>query len=865
MRYLLLIFGFLFAVYVYGQSTLSESNDFNGIVLKTEKRFANGYKGKGSGYKQFKRWEDFIQYRLDENGEIVNNTAMSWLALESIKKKDNHTNTRTNGFWTELGPDSWANDKNADGNIGGWNPGNGRLNEIAFPSTGIDVFYVGAATGGLWKTTDNASSWIPLTDGLPNIGISGIAISHTNHDHIYILTGDGDSGALSTIGVLKSTDGGSTWSKTGLEFGPWERKRPFELKMNPNNSNEIIAATSHGIYKTDNGGETWPLKSYNYYFDIEYNPSNPDTVYASTPDSIMRSVDGGDNWKKVHDLESIAYSASRIELAVTIANPNKVYAVLGDSAAYRGVWISSDRGDTWQRHYNPNGPNILGYDINGNDTKSQSKYDLAIDVSPYDEDQIFVGGINIWKSDDEGDNWSRISWSIDEDPHSEYVHGDIHELIFRGSELFAGTDGGIYSTTTVGTYWTDLSDGLRIMQPHKIGISHSNTNLVLLGTQDNGSNKYSGTYTVDHVRGADGFECIFSSSDNNTIFTSAQYGAVEKSIDGGYSFTMLVPENKATKSFNNSLILRPILENRLFLPEEMNIKYYDLAGSLIGVRPVPQDSANNIRFIQMSSTNDQVMLVCVSGSTSYGSQDSLWITDNIYAANPSWTNITSNLPVNNRTIKNSAIDPNNVNHIVVVFSGYSDGFKVFETWNNGASWNNISYDLENIPVNCTVFDPEIDSSFYIGTDVGVFYYKAGSTNWTYFSNGLPAIIITELEINTNDDLLYAGTYGRGIWKSPIYSNCPSNYNLTSGNDPSNPDYTGVQYYEASNNIVSTREIQGGLGTDVHYQAGVFVDLKPGFEVKGGNEFRTVSAGCGEVVLSTMKVEEVVNKTKKTNQ
>ena len=865
MRYLLIFIVSFFSLLIYGQKNNVETQDFEKEVDEKESAYRNSYKGKGSGYKQFKRWEDFIQNRLDENGNIVNNSAMSYNALESLKKSGKITNNRTNGYWTELGPDTWVNDKNASASIGGWNPGNGRINEIAFPFSGTSVFYVGAATGGLWKTTNNANSWFPLTDGLPNIGISGIAISHTNPDHIYIQTGDGDSGVLYSIGVLKSEDGGGSWFKTALEFGPSQRNRAFELKMNPNNSQEIIAATSSGLYKTDDGGVTWPKKSTAYYYDIEYNPSNTDIVYASTGDSIMKSIDGGDNWNKVLDLSAITYKKCRIEIAVTIANSDKVYAILGDSAAYRGIWVSSNRGVNWTRHYNNNDPNIIGNSLLGDDVKSQSNYDLAIAVSPNDDDQIYVGGINIWRSDDGGDNWTRVTYWVDQDPYTEYVHGDIHELIFRGSELFTGTDGGIFSSTTTGSTWNDLSSGLRIMQPHKIGISNTNTSLVLLGTQDNGTNKYTGTYTVEHVRGADGFECIISSSDNNHIFTSSQYGAVEKSTDGGTSFVSLIPKDQSTKIFNNSLILRPILENSLIQPRGNKIDYYDLNGSFIDSVAIQHDSPKTVKFIHMSKTNNKMLVAGIFGSTGDGSSDSVWMTTDFFAANPIWTNITSNLPSERNVIRNAAIDPSNNNHIVVVFSSYYNGLKVFETWNKGGIWNNISHDLENIPVNCAVFDPEVDNSFYIGTDIGVFYLNSGSMNWTYYSNGLPPVIITELELNTNNNLLYAGTYGRGIWRSPIYSDCPTSYSLTPENDPNNPDYTGRQYYEASIGIISTREIKGGLGTDVHYQAGIYVDLKPGFEVTGGNMFRTVSALCGEIVLSVNKEENINSETKDINQ
>ncbi|NQU35008.1 MAG: hypothetical protein HQ521_17415 [Bacteroidetes bacterium] len=820
---------------------------FQQLVNKTELSYKNKDKGKGSGYKQFKRWEDFVEKRLDENGNIVNNTAMSFTAYKNMKKKGMVQNTRSNGYWTELGPETWTNnpDPYPSSQQGGWNPGNGRINEIAFPATNSDIIYAGASGGGLWKTSDGGSSWLPLTDAMPNLAISGIAISHTNPDDIYILSGDGDSRDLTSIGVLKSTDGGSSWSQTFLTFSANQIHYGYELKMDPDSSSNLIAVTTNGLWKTNNGADSWSKKSDFTFNDIVYNESNADTIYASGKTEVVRSADRGNTWVQVLDLSGIAQGNSRIELAVTNYNSDKVYAVLGDTAGYRGLWISSDRGQNWVRHFDADGPNILGYDLLGNDEKSQATYDLAITVSPYDENQIFVGGINIWRSDDGGDNWSINSfWRQDLESY-EYVHADIHELIFRGSMLYAGCDGGIFYTSTIGNNWLDLSGGLKIMQPHKIAISNSNTDLVYLGTQDNGCNKYTGTTTVENVRGADGFECLILPTNNNIVFTSSQNGSVSKSVDGGTTFSNIIAGNSETKRFNCPLILRSLSQNRLILPKNKDVDVYNLDGVLLNTKTIPQVGGSGILNLNMSTSNDNIMMASILGSTDDGSSDSVWITNNFFAATPIWTNITSNLPTQRAIISAVLADPSNSDHLIVSFRLYVAGSKVFESWNGGNSWINISYNLENVPINCIAIDTEIDSSFYIGTDVGVLYKDAGATSWTYYGNGMPSVIVNELEINTTDNLIYAATYGRGLWKSALYTVCPNYYSLTPENDPSNPNYTGVQHYEASGFILSTRSIVGGHGTDVVYEAGEYIDLKAGFVVKQGNKFEALTDGCGQ--------------------
>jgi len=687
---IILLFFYLGSITLSAQyyTKTASKNNFELSVKKIEQHYKDQDKGRGSGYKQFKRWEEFVQKHLDENGNRINSTAMSFAAYEKMQ----NSGERSNGYWVELGPNGWTNDPDPypDTEQGGWNPGNGRVNEIAFHPTDTNIIYVGASGGGLWKTSDGGSSWTSLTDGMPNLAISGIAVSHTDPDVIYILTGDGDSWDLMSIGVLKTTDGGALWQQTGLTFGCDDLIVGTELKMDPSNSSVLIATTSDGIYKTINAGETWYRVEQGLFYDIEYNPANSDTIYASTNVAIFRSVDHGDSWQLNNNLTVYTNSEyrPRVELAVTPANSNKVYAILGDKYYYRGVFISSNRGTTWVRHYDDMDPNILGGNADGSSLNTQAHYDLAIEVSPVNENRIFVGGINIWKSLDSGDHWSITShWRQDRDAY-EYVHADIHELIYNGNTLYAGCDGGIFKTTSSGTIWTDISEGLGIMQPHKIGIINTNTNLVYMGTQDNGVNKYSGSTTVDHVRGADGFECIIMPSNSDTVFSSRQYGTIELSTDGGITFSVIIDGN-SLKLFNNPLMLKPGNHDRLIYSQEDDLIVTWLDGTLDFWKDIIGPIDNKTRTFDISQSDNNLLIAASIGVSYHNEADSIWMTEVFFDKNNyEWSNITSNLPTESGIISDLAIDPSDNNHFVVSYSGYLAGKKVFETWNRGTHWHN---------------------------------------------------------------------------------------------------------------------------------------------------------------------------------
>ncbi len=165
------------------------------------------------------------------------NAYQEYLGFEGIQKPTPDPNLSpeiTNGSWYFLAPSSWIN------GASGYNPGVGRLNCVAFHPTSATTIFVGAPSGGMWKTTNDGGSWTNLCDGLPAIGVSGIVIHPTNANIIYILTGDGDGGDTKSIGVLKSTNGGTTWETTGLSWGINENVRGYKLRMSPSNNSTFV-------------------------------------------------------------------------------------------------------------------------------------------------------------------------------------------------------------------------------------------------------------------------------------------------------------------------------------------------------------------------------------------------------------------------------------------------------------------------------------------------------------------------------------------------------------------------------------------------------------------------------------------------
>jgi hypothetical protein len=517
-------------------------------------------------------------------------------------------------------------------------------------------------------------------------------------------------------------------------------------------------------------------------------------------------------------------------IGVTPNNNHYVYLFAGPSysnGTFVGMYRSYDSGVNF--YVKSTTPNILGYSSIGNDDKDQTSYDHAVAISPTDVGDILTGAINCWVSTDFGSNWT-LSSMWNDPPGSTYTHADLHALEFNplNNWLYCGSDGGIFRTTNFGATWVDLSDGLAITQTYRFAGYQGNANLLINGTQDEGSNKWTGGSTMLHVLGADGMDCMIDHSNSNVLYNSTQNGGLNKSTNGGSSYSGIKPSG-ASGSWITPYIMHPTNSQIIYGG------YSDIYKSTNGGASWTNLGYNGSGAMVHGVNNTFRIYASIDNS------NTVYMSNN---AGASFTTVTSNLPSGSITFM--AINPDNSVELWVTYGGYVSGRKVYRTGNAGSSWVNMSGSLPNIPINCIVFqdtDGVPDNAVYVGTDVGVYYRDDDIGDWIPFMNGMPSVIVMDLEINYNSNVITAATYGRGFWRSSLYSDCPSWYTLYQSNDPSNPNYTGFQHYEASDTVWSSRIITGGIGTDVYYQAGTLVRLKQGFHAKEGNRFKAAIGPC----------------------
>jgi photosystem II stability/assembly factor-like uncharacterized protein len=749
------------------------------------------------GWKWYARWlEEQIQNGTSQ-GTWPDQSGL-YQASRDIAEVKKYEPSRRNETWMPVGPRTFPSVPG-----GRLFHGMGRINTVEFHPTNPDILWVGVAQGGVWKSTNAGQSWLPLTDNLPILRISDIEVDPNNTDIIYISVGDyaylgagldTDARKRNThygLGVYKTTDGGNTWNATGLTFNQEQRDASLTRRVfvSPSNSNRLIAAGIQGVFVSNDAGDTWIKKLDEVMADIQRDPVNENTFYASSHrvakigigrPAIWKSTDGGENWLELNS-GIVSSQASRIELAVAPSNTNIVYAIVcSASGGLNGFYKSEDAGVTWNLKITE--PNILHW-YAGTSNGGQGTYDLAIMVDPQDAERVYTGGVNMWGTEDGGDTWKRASfWLPDYGPS---LHADHHQYRYNPVDqyFYACHDGGINRSRQIDlftqaeiddfgfeftTQWEDISAGMEISSFYRMDVSRIHEGDVIAGAQDNSTFIKIDTQWVNVVLG-DGMDCLFHPTNGDIVYASSQGGRFVRSDNRGINFSSSLTFGiSETGAWTTPFEQDPISPNTIYGAFGNIWKSTDLGENWIRLTDFP--SIPNSDFILPVSTM----------SIAPSDRDRFYVAKRIYPTvgvnGEMWTSADGGMTIENITeglpdsifITASAVSDMDPNKVWVTFAGFIEGLKVFRSDDAGQTWNNISKGLPNVPVNAIEFARgSLDNTVYIGTDVGIYVFNDILDDWEYFSYGMPNVIVTDLVIDETNELLYASTFGRGIWKSDL--------------------------------------------------------------------------------------------------
>jgi len=699
--------------------------------------------------------------------------------------------------------------------------GAGRVRTIAVHPTDPDILYVGAASGGIWKSTDAGSSWTVLDDFLASLSVTSIIVHPTHPDTLYAATGESivfDTEAQSSpgAGIFRSINGGSSWKlvtaidPTDLTNFYWVNKITFD-PSNPSSfyatSNGNSAANgwnSNKLFRFDNNGSTkaeLPLfgavSSANSVTNVVVNPGDPNHILVCTSSGLLQSYDKGSTWTVASTANTPGWisPSNRVEVGISAANPNLVYALCQGSttAAPNGANLlySTNKGANW-----------TVAQTNSSILAGNGWYHNVIWVDPLNANFLIVGGIDLWKSTNSGLTLSPITdWTKNDlgtSPHAD------HHVIVAASDfssinprLYFGNDGGIASTAN----WTTVTEttGWELLNNNQLGITQYYESdifdtTIIGGSQDNGSwlSKDDGDMFDWKFSGGDGGGCAVSRQDQNLIFTSVQFGQVKATsyqlLTFGGTFAGV---NLIDVTDYEPLDSAPFLMQMEAFP---NAGHKVLVGSY-SLWEVEVDPANYllvnttnrspqagsltapITAIDISSGGDTVVIGYASGEVWLGT-----------VLSPSW--VWSKINDLNRVITAVDIAGYNKKKIAVATGGYVED-NIWVTTDAGVTWNEKSNGIPALQVNTVRWHPDATNFIYAGTDLGIFSSDDSGSNWNVtpnyggISDGPAFTEISELQFSkgvtsANFHYLYATTFGRGIWRTE---------NIVRKNTYINHDYT----------------------------------------------------------------------------
>jgi photosystem II stability/assembly factor-like uncharacterized protein len=819
------------------------------------------------GNKQWKRYEWFALNHLSEDGKFDNYLEKNASALKVFNlQKANYANAPNSvtGNWINIGHSTSSGNQAQQG----------RVNSIAFDPVNGDIIYVAAAGGGIWKSTNGGSVWTNSTVDLPILGIADIAVAPApNNNIIYALSGEGLNANIyfhKGIGVLKSIDAGITWQTTGPINTLSQQIGGNKILIHPNNPNYVLAAMSNGLWRTTDGGNTWVKITFGGdVIDIEFKPDDLNILYYTRRNSNTVTILNLSTLDEAYTNivpQAGTPGVTRMEIAVTPANGSAVYVLAGPGYVpglginlFYGLYYSSNSGSTFTRRTNQcsNNGNLFG------SPPEQSWYDNTIYVNPNNENNVIIGGVNLFNSFDGGTTLNQI---IDPD-----IHADQHNIKRNTAtgDLWLCNDGGIYKSINNGTSWTNLSAGLIINEYYRISGTQTNADNLIGGLQDNGHFlREVGLNNYVFVYGGDGMDNYFNSDNNNIVYACFQFGGLGRSTDGGHVFAGTSLPNAGNITFYDWIA--PIVQHPpgTFIFPHINtdvIYVYSQNGIMQS-----QDGGVNWTNMgpggigQTATSRNPSMVI---GSNDMGISANLYISNgnnflvhtNPLAATPAgW--ISRPIPISIFSNTSAiAVNPADKNEVWVTISDYNATQKVFRSTNAGVTWTNMTLSLPNTPVYSIVFANKNNNpggAVYIGTEIGVFYKDNNLPNWVPFSNNLPHVPVTDLQMNYVNNTLKAATYGRGIWQSDLFQYCSPtitiNYNINQG-----------QFnFEASGTITANKYISGGIGTRVTMKAGNRITFSDGFKASYGSYTRATIGSCGSGVLS--KPGDSLHSTKDSN-
>ena len=687
----------------------------------------------------------------------------------------------------------------------------GRVTEIAKPLDQPFTFYVATASGGLWKTVNEGTTWKPVFDDAPSASTGAVTVDPSDSDTVWVGLGEANifRSSMAGTGVYKSTDAGETWEHQGLA----DSHHIARIVVHPTDSNVVyVAASGHeytenderGVFRTNDGGKTWKkvlfVDSMTGAIDLVMDPDNPDVMYTSmwrrirrawsdpmpgAGNGIYKTVDGGENWERLEQGLPADDAQGRIGLAIAHSNSDVLYALIdnheitrkakeGEKDAYgrsrkdvvRGavVYRSDDAGANWKQ-VSEDGRVMRGL---------FSTYGWVfgqIRVDPNDEDTVYALGVPLLKSTDGGKKFKAQV--------SRELHGDHHALWIdpnNSNYLLSGNDGGVNISYDGGDSWRDL-DNLPVVQFYNVAVDDATPFNVYGSIQDNGSWRGPSNHRpgrneqINWRRVAGGEACYMQvDPDDQDLFYSASfYGTLLRTNLSTRKTTRIVPKAGEDEpelrgqwlapfqlSTHNSSIVYHGMQY-VFRSLDRGDRWTKISPDLTHNDP---DKQGNISFATISTLSESPMKF---GLLYVGTDDGrLHITKD---GGENWTELSGEWP-ENKWVSRVVASKFDEGTAYLTLNGKRDNdfqIYVYRTVDFGETWQDISDGIPGGPANVILEDPFSKQILYVGTDMGVYASTDGGESWNVLGSELPITFVHDMVIQEREKTLVIATHGRGMF------------------------------------------------------------------------------------------------------
>ena len=686
----------------------------------------------------------------------------------------------------------------------------GRIVDVAVDPRAPATWYVAAASGGVWKTTNAGITWTPIFEGQGSFSIGCLAIDPKNPLVIWVGTGENNSQRSVSYGdgVYKSTDGGRSWENVGLK----RSEHIGKIVIDPRDSNTVYVAAQgplwaaggdRGLYKTTDGGKTWKavltISENTGVTDVALDPRNPDVVYAAAyqrrrhvwtlidggPEGgIHKSTDGGATWKRLAGGLPRNVDIGRIGLAVAPSRPDTVYAIVEAANGAGGFFRSSDGGGNWEKR--------------SATVASSPQYYQEIFVDPENADRVYSMDVFIVITEDGGASFHPLG--------EKDKHVDNHALWIdpaNRDHLLVGCDGGLYQTWDRGQNW-EFKGNLPIAQFYRVSVNNAKPFYeVFGGTQDNFSlGGPSRTINNNGIRnsdwfvtqGGDGFQSQADPEDPDTVYAEAQYGALVRynRKTGEQLFIQPQPgqgEPPLRWNWDSPVIVSPHSHTRLYFAANKLFKSDDRGASWKAVSPDLTRQIDRHKLKVMGRVWGPETVAYNTSTSFYGNivslaespaqQGLLYVgtDDGLVQVSEDdgghWRRIETFPGIPDSTyVSDLEPSPTDAGTVYAAFNNMKTGdFKPYllKSTDRGKTWTSIAGDLPERGSVWTVAQDWMNPSLlFAGTEFGLYFSTDGGRKWIKFES-LPVTAVHDIVFHRPENDLVIATFGRGFWILDDYS------------------------------------------------------------------------------------------------